>query len=65
MPALVNSWRGILRGNLRTGSRVAGSIIRYHEKHDPDAEFLTDTELAQVVAFQDLCKAKLQEKHIR
>lgn len=62
MPVPKNKWRGLVRGNLRLGERLSLSLERYHVKHDPAAAFLTDAELATVIAFGDLCTSKLNEK---
>jgi len=58
-PSLRITYRGVIRGQLRSINRRCGSLLEYDSRHTADFQFLTPAEYTQVQDFRTLMERKL------
>ncbi len=51
-------FRGVVRGNLKTGVRVTDAVLAYHEKH-PEKVFFSDQDIININNVNALFKRAL------
>jgi hypothetical protein len=61
-PSTRLTWRGVIRGQLRSIKRRCDSLLKYHSKHSGEFLFLEPTEATTVTQMFILMDRKLTQK---